>query len=440
MFTNAPRKLSLLVLFCALCCVAPAARAQSLSLDRDRSRSMLQMIREDIKKNYYDPSFRGINVDERFKQAEEKLKTATDRGQMFAIIAQALIEFDDSHTFFIPPGRTARVDYGWRMQAVGDACYVYAVRPGSDAEAKGLKVGDLVIEAGGYPVNRDNLWKWSYLYNTLKPQGGLKVVVQSPGGQPRELILLAKVTQDKQLVDLTDPNEWFQIMREAENDSYLNRHRYYEMGDVLVWKMPAFDLPKEKVDEMMGKVRKHKALVLDLRGNAGGYEETLLRMIGNLFNQDVTLGELKRRKETKPLVAKTRGNDAYSEGKVVVLIDSGSGSSAELLARIVQLEKRGIVIGDRSAGAVMRSRGYSRQAGTDIVVMYGASITDADVVMKDGKSLEKVGVTPDEVRLPTPQDMAAGRDPVLAYAASLVGLKLEPERAGAMFPVEWKKN
>lgn len=439
MLTHAPRKFRFLILVCALCCAATAARAQSLSLDRDRSRGMLQMIREDIKRNYYDPSFRGMNLDERFKEAEEKLKTANDRGQMFAIIAQVLMELDDSHTFFEPPSRAVRVEYGWRMQAVGDAVYVSAVQPGSDAEAKGLKPGDRVIGAGGYEITRDLLWKWNYLYKTLKPQAGLKVVVQSPGGQPRELTLMAKVTQDKQLVDLDDPEEWFRMIREAENNSHLNSHRYYELPDALIWKMPQFDLPKEKVDELMDKARKRKALVLDLRGNGGGYEETLLRMIGNLFKQDVKVAELKRRKETKPLVAKTRGADAFDEGKLVVLIDSQSGSSAELLARVVQMEKRGTVIGDRSSGAVMRSRNYGRKIGTDIFILYGASITDADVVMTDGKSLEKVGVTPDELRLPTPEDMAAGRDPVLSYAASLVGLKIAPEKAGAMFPVEWKK-
>ena len=358
---------------------------------------------------------------------------------MFAIIAQVLMELDDSHTFFEPPSRAVRVEYGWRMQAVGDAVYVSAVRPGSDAEAKGLKPGDRVIGAGGYEITRDLLWKWNYLYKTLKPQAGLKVVVQSPGAQPRELTLMAKVTQDKQLVDLDDPEEWFRMIREAENNSHLNSHRYYDLPDALIWKMPQFDLPKEKVDELMDKARKRKALILDLRGNGGGYEETLLRMIGNLFKQDVKVGELKRRKETKPLVAKTRGSDAFDEGKLVVLIDSQSGSSAELLARVVQIEKRGTVIGDRSAGAVMRSRNYGRKIGTDIFILYGASITDADVVMTDGKSLEKVGVTPDELRLPTPEDMAAGRDPVLSYAASLVGLKIAPEKAGAMFPVEWRK-
>ena len=114
--------------------------------------------------------------------------------------------------------------------------------------------------------------------------------------------------------------------------------------------------------------------------------------------------------------------------------------AAELFARTMQLEKRGIVIGDVSSGAVMRSREYPHELGVDTVVFYGVSITDADIIMSDGNSLEHVGVTPDEVRLPTAADLAAKRDPVLAYAASLAGVKLEPEKAGALFPLEWRKN
>ena len=87
----------------------------------------------------------------------------------------------------------------------------------------------------------------------------------------------------------------------------------------------------------------------------------------------------------------------------------------------------------------MRSKGYNFQIGADVVVFYGASITDADLIMTDGLSLERKGVTPDELILPTGADLAAKRDPILARAAALVGLKLDPEKAGAMFPVEWRK-
>jgi C-terminal processing protease CtpA/Prc len=87
----------------------------------------------------------------------------------------------------------------------------------------------------------------------------------------------------------------------------------------------------------------------------------------------------------------------------------------------------------------MRAKGYSYQIGAEVVIFYGASITDADLIMTDGQSLERAGVKPDEIVLPTAADLAAKRDPVLARAAAIVGLKLDPEKAGAMFPVEWRK-
>jgi len=79
---------------------------------------------------------------------------------------------------------------------------------------------------------------------------------------------------------------------------------------------------------------------------------------------------------------------------------------------------------------------YQFQAGADIAVFYGASVTGADLVMTDGKSLEKTGVTPDVIILPT------------ARIWRTVGIqRLRSSRtrrrkdrfyaAGKMFPFEW---
>ena len=418
------------------------AQNSASKMDRDRGRTMLSSVRDDLKKNYYDPTFRGMDVDARFKGADEKIKQAASLGQILGIIAQALVDLQDSHTFFIPPQRSYHTDYGWQMQMIGDKCFVIAVKPGSDAEAKGLKEGDEIYSIDGHTPTRENSWIVQYLYYTLRPQPGMRVVALTPDGQKRQLDVMAKVRQGKQIVDLTGSDggtDIWDTIRESQNEDRLRRHRYYELGDeLIIWKMPEFDLTRAKVDEMMDKVRKRKALILDLRGNGGGAEETLLRLIGNLFDHDVQVGELRRRKETKQLIAKTRGDHAFT-GKLVVLVDSKSGSAAELLSRVVQLEKRGTVIGDRTAGAVMRSKSYSHQLGTDTVIPYAVSITDADIIMTDGKSLERIGVAPDELMLPTAADLAAKRDPVLARAASLVGVKIEPEKAGVLFPIEWRK-
>jgi len=55
-----------------------------------------------------------------------------------------------------------------------------------------------------------------------------------------------------------------------------------------------------------------------------------------------------------------------------------------------RLIKRGTVVGDKSAGAVMEARRYSCKLGLDTIVPYRASITDADLIMTDGKSLEPI--------------------------------------------------
>jgi len=411
------------------------------SADRENARTMLSTLKSDLQKYYYDPNFGGMNLDERFKIAEEKINQATSLAQLLGIIGQVSLDLNDSHTFFLPPGRTYKTDYGWQMKAIGDRCYVVAVNPQSDAEAKGLQQGDEIVSIDGLKPTRDNEWKILYLYHQIRPRPGMRLTVIKPNGEERQTDVAAKIQTGKKVVNLSVYGQGYDtadLIREEEKDAHLNRQRYVELGDAFIWKMPGFDQDPVEVRDTIEKVKKHKTLILDLRGNGGGYEQTLLALIGHVFDHEVKLGQLKRRKEQKELIAKSRGNEAFA-GKILVLIDSQSASAAELFARVVQLEKRGTVIGDRSAGAVMRSQVYSHTIGIDRFIPYAASITDADIIMTDGKSLEHEGVVPDELKLPSASDLAGKRDPVLAYALSLAGTDITPEKAGTLFPVEWKK-
>ena len=83
---------------------AAVARAQKVeSKDRDRGQVMLTRIKDQLKKNYYDPAFHGMDVETRFKTASEKIKAATSVGQILGTIAQVLMDLDDSHTFSCRP-------------------------------------------------------------------------------------------------------------------------------------------------------------------------------------------------------------------------------------------------------------------------------------------------------------------------------------------------
>ena len=412
------------------------ASAQFSSSDRDRGRSMLRSIKLQIREHYYDATFHGMDLDARFQVADEALKNAKSNSEVFGIIGQAVADMSDSHTYFIPPRRASKTEYGWQMQIIGSRCFIIAVKPKSDAEAKGLKVGDEVLSLNGYEPTRDNVWKMKYTYYTLKPQAAMSLEVRSPGGQPRELVILSKVAPRQRLLEAED---MMKLTWEADSEAELYRHRYYENAkSVFIWKMPQFDLSDLEVDNMMGKVAKHDALILDLRGNGGGLVTTLQRMVGNVFDRDITIGDVQRRKKTETMIAKTRGEKTF-KGKLIVLVDSESGSASELFARVVQLEKRGIVLGDQTSGAVMQSRIHVKQYETETYFVFATSITDADIIMTDGKSLENVGVTPDEKLLMNGVALATQQDPVLAIAAARAGIKVDPKTAGTLFPFEWAK-
>lgn len=427
-----------LTCFLALGALQPA-RAQSFSsVERGRAHDMLNTLKDDIEKNYYDTKYHGVDVEARFKAADEKLKHATSLGQALGIIAQAMIDLDDSHTVFLPPPRPERIEYGWRMQMIGDKCYVIAVKPGTDAEAKGLKVGDIIESISGFRPTRKEYWKMEYYYYALSPRPELHIVAQSPDGESRPLDIAAKVKQGKRVIDpmANSGQDLWDMVRESEKADHMDRHRFYEVGSTVIWKMPNFEFEPAQVGSLMGRIKGHSTLVLDLRNNPGGYTETLKQMVGYFFDRDIKIADMKGRKEMKPMVAKSQGGNIFN-GKLIVLVNSKSASCAELFARTIQLEKRGTVIGDRSAGAVMQARILNHSLGTDNIVPYAASITDADLIMSDGQSLEHTGVIPDELKLPTGAEMAAGQDTVLAYAAQLAGLNLSPDKAGTLFPFEW---
>lgn len=412
---------------------------QISSLDRGRAQDMLQTIASDVRKHYYDPKFHGVDWDAKVAEAREKIAKTTSMNMALSHIAAALDTLNDSHTFFLPPEHMDRIDYGFQYQMVGDRCFVTRVRPKSDAESKGLKAGDEILTLNGYNVNRDDLWRIQYVFSVLRPQPVLELALQAPSGAQHKVEVAAKIREGKKLTDLTwqgGGNDIFDIIREEETEEHLMRARYMEYGDqLLILKVPEFYFSPSEVGTMVGKADKHQNLIVDLRGNPGGSVETLGYLLGGMFDREVKIADRVGRKDSKPEVSKKMHNPFM--GKIVVLVDARSASAAEIFGRIIQLEKRGIVIGDRSSGSVMEAKHYSEKIGADTVIFYGASITDSNLIMTDGKSLEHTGVMPDEVVLPSAQDVASGRDPVLAHAAELLGVKISPEEAGKAFPYEW---
>lgn len=426
--------------FAIIALATSMARAQQMSgIERDRAQGMLQIIGNNVRKHYYDPKFHGLDWDGKVDEARQKISQATSFNMSMSHIAAALDALNDSHTFFLPPQHAYRHDFGWQYQMMGERCFVTRVRPKSDAETKGLKPGDELLTINGFTPTRETLWKLQYLFSVLRPQPELHLTLKDLAGTQRQVNVTAVMRPLKTVMDLTGGDgggDFWDLMRQGETEGHLMRARYLEYGDdLIVLKVPEFLFSASEVESMIGKVRKHKNLIVDLRGNPGGAVETLKQMLGGVFDKEVKVAERVGRKASKPEVAKA-GRNPFT-GKMVVLVDSKSASAAELFARVVQIEKRGTVLGDHTSGSVMEARHYEEKLGLDTVIFYGASITEEDLIMTDGKSLEHTGVTPDEILVPGADALAHGRDPVLARAAELLGVKLSPEDAGKAFPYEW---
>jgi carboxyl-terminal processing protease len=413
--------------------------AQQVPNYRRTAMGMLDAVSKDVQKYYYDPKFHGVDWRAEVRDTKAKIKTSDSINQGMEHIAQALQSLHDSHTSFLPPFRDFICDYDFRMEMIGDHCYVSSVRPGSDAEGRGVMPGDEVMALEGFQPNRDILGIMEYRYNLLRPQTSLQLALRSPQGRERQVEVKAKWKQLQHIRYVTVVN-FLDVIREVQNQAHpVERLRWTDLGnDVVILRLPIFAFEQSLVDDLLGKARNHRAIILDLRGNPGGTMDSLRWLVGGMFDKDVKIADRVGRQKYERQLANARSREVFG-GKLVVLVDSRSASAAEVFARLVQLEKRGVVIGDRSSGSVMQAKIHPHMLHTDRnqFIVLGAEITEANLVMADGKSLEHVGVTPDELLLPTAADLAAGRDPVLARAAALVGAKLTPEQAGKMFPYEW---
>lgn len=416
-------------IFAQITRIDDAASPASAKLNRQRGFNMLDEIKDIIKAKYYDKNYRGINLDERFDAAKERIKQMDANWQIFRVIAQVLVEFNDSHTRFYPPTRANRVEYGFSLQMIGNNCFVVDVKKGSDAEAKGLKVGDIVTAIAKFAPTRENLWKMNYLLYALDPQESLKIYVLNPDRTEHEIEIKSS----------------FKSIKERQKEVQARRRQKQENpykcqkinAETIACRLETFSVDKKYVDKMMAEVGEHKKMILDLRGNGGGYVKTEEHLTGYFFDRDVKVATFVMRDKTKERIAKSQKEKAF-KGELIVLIDSNSASASEVFSRVIQIEKRGKIVGDVSAGAVMTSNfitmANSRGVpGYETLSFFAVNLTVADLIMSDGNRLENVGVIPDYRVGPAAKALFEKSDPILAFSAKLFGANITAEDAGKFY-------
>jgi carboxyl-terminal processing protease len=404
--------------------------------DRDQVLGILDYISQGIQERYYDPKMNGVDWSAAIANARVKIASANSLNEAITQVAVAVSTLHDSHTRFWPPHRPYHPDWGFEYQMFADRCLVTRVRPGSDAETQGLKPGTEILKINGIVPKRQNLFDIEYLDTELDPRPEMKLELRNRSAEQQLIEVKAKMSASLDVAYRPGAGVRYDVIRNYENVKHRMRMQIVQQDDVGIIKFPWFFYRADDFYWLYGKIHKDKAVVIDLRGNQGGSVETLEYFVGMFFDHDVKVCNHVGRKKTAPKIVEHEPH-IYFPGKVIVLVDSESASAAEVFARVMQLEKRATVIGDRTSGMVMEAESlWTGSSGVD----YGASITVANLIMTDGKSLEHIGVAPDEMRLPTQEAIEYGSDPVLAHAAKELGVTISPEDAGKIFPYEWPKD
>lgn len=254
-------------------------------IERERAQVMLQDVASDVRKYYYDSKLHGVDWDAKVRDAKDKIANATSSADLLLQIAAVLEMLDDSHTSFVPPHDPIRPEYGWRFQMVGDHCLVTHVRPKSDAEAKVLKPGDELLTISGFTPTRESLSKMQYVFDVLLPQSSLRVSLRELSGKIRQVDVMAKVRQTKTITnfdDVTGRDAW-RLRLEREDQQHLVRPQYRELStDLAILKLSMFSPSDLDARQMIDKARSQGALIVDLRGNAGGAEPALQDLLGSV--------------------------------------------------------------------------------------------------------------------------------------------------------------
>ena len=259
----------------------------------------------------------------------------------------------DPYSDYLSPGEFE--DYGQRMdgtfrgvgieiQKVKDTFYVRHVIPGSSASKQGIKIFDKLLT-----VNGDTLLGEKRSIEEIGSMIGQKV------GMSVELTIQRegkKLHFDLTTEDLAVPTvhaEWLPEIKTCfVKIDYFARGTYREFMQAIE---PYFENGRAK------------HLILDLRGNPGGYIPEATNVLCQIFEEKEKILFTTKNRSHKTYEYKSTGKQFFEIDQVVVLIDSETASASEIVAGSVQDWDRGIIIGAQSYGKGLVQEQYPLKNG-----------------------------------------------------------------------------
>jgi carboxyl-terminal processing protease len=338
---------------------------------------------------------------------DTKLMEGAIRGMMAAL--------GDAHSGYMDPTeyQQANIPLQGAYEGIGawvdtEAEFLTIISPmqGSPAEKAGLQAGDQVIAVDGQDVT--GIPAQLVVRRVMGPAGTSVVLTIRREGvaQPFDV----RVTRQR----ISVPSVQSKMLDQGIGYIQLSSFGEETAGDL-----------RRALSTLLAQ--KPAGLILDLRGNGGGYLASAVDVASEFIGDGVVLTE--RFGDGHQQVYRANGDGEALDIPLVVLINKGSASASEIVAGAIQDLGRGKLVGEQSfgKGSVQNWHALQDQAGA-------VRVTIARWFTPKGRSIEGNGLQPDVTVPLTDADVTAKRDPQLDKAVEiLLGQTTAPTPAAMSF-------
>lgn len=324
------------------------------------------------------------------KLDEEKLISGASRG----LVAAA----GDQFTVYMSKEEAAEFSKDLQGELVGigaeiglrdEKPTIVRLLKGTPASESGLEPGDTIVAVNDQPSSD---WTVSKTAETIRGKEGTTVKVSVlRGNEPHEFTITRAA--------ITAPS----VQSSIE-------------GRVGILTISRFDdrtaeLARLAAEEFVGKnVNK---IILDLRGNGGGYLASTQDIVGLWLNDKVVVSE---RHDNGDIVEelKSKGDPILGGMKTIVLVDGSTASASEIVAGALQDHGAATLLGEKTYGKGSVQRLIDLRLGARL------KVTVAKWYTPNGKNISKEGITPDKKVELTRENVNDGQDPQLEAARKLL--------------------
>ena len=333
-------------------------------------------------------------------------KKTTDQDRVWGAISGLASSLGDPYTVFFPPeenksfNEEIKGSFGGIGAEIGIKDKILTVvAPLKDTPAwkSGIKSGDKIIKINNISTNNMTT---DEAINLIRGEEGTTValsIFRLGENKTRELTITREKIQTPTIdAELRDDGIFvIKFYSFSENSANLFR-------DALI----------KFVDSKSSK------LIVDLRGNPGGYLESAVK-IGSWFIDE---GKIILKEDSgdgsKPKIYRSHGPRLFSDLlSLVVLVDGGSASASEILAGALREHGIATLVGEKTFGK------GSVQELIQITDDTSLKVTIANWFTPNGVSISLKGIEPDVVVPLTQKDFDAKRDPQMDKAVEILKAK-----------------